>query len=192
MNQLNEIVVTLRPVTVALKLLSIPYYVGGSVASSYHGAVRSTMDVDIVCQMKQDQVGSFASQFGSDFYLSEVAMRQAVVRRSCFNIIHFETSLKVDIFICRERPFDQSCMSRAQLATLGGDNEFIVVPVVTIEDSIVSKLEWYRLTDETSERQWDDVTRLVKLAASRLDLPYLRGAAQTVGVSDLLSRLLGH
>jgi hypothetical protein len=62
--------------------------------------------------------------------------------------------------------------------------------MATAEDSIVSKLEWYRLTDETSERQWNDVTRLVRLLGDHLDITYLRQATDTIGVRDLLDRLL--
>jgi hypothetical protein len=46
------------------------------------------------------------------------------------------------------------------------------------------------LTDETSERQWDDVSRLVRLTGNALDTDYLAASAQMVGVSDLLLRLL--
>jgi hypothetical protein len=62
--------------------------------------------------------------------------------------------------------------------------------MATVEDSIISKLEWYRLTDETSERQWDDVSRLVRLTGNALDTDYLAASAEMVGVSDLLLRLL--
>lgn len=81
-------------------------------------------------------------------------------------------------------------MDRAVAAKLGGDTGFIIVPMATVEDSIISKLEWYRLTDETSERQWDDVSRLVRLTGNALDKDYLAASAQMVGVSDLLLRLL--
>jgi hypothetical protein len=81
-------------------------------------------------------------------------------------------------------------MDRAVAAKLGGDTGYIIVPMATVEDSIISKLEWYRLTDETSERQWDDVSRLVRLTGSALDRGYLAQSAQMVGVSDLLLRLL--
>ena len=75
-------------------------------------------------------------------------------------------------------------------AKLGGDTGFVIVPMATVEDSIISKLEWYRLTDETSERQWDDVSRLVRLTGTALDTNYLAASAEMVGVSDLLLRLL--
>ena len=81
-------------------------------------------------------------------------------------------------------------MDRAVAAKLGGDTGFVIVPMATVEDSIISKLEWYRLTDETSERQRDDVSRLVRLTGTALDTNYLAASAEMVGVSDLLLRLL--
>jgi hypothetical protein len=186
----KEMVATLKPVAAALNLLKIPYYIGGSVASSYLGAVRWTMDIDLVADMREEHIEKFLSQFGEDFYIRESAIRQAVRRRSCFNLIHYETSFKVDVFIARGRPFDQSCMHRAEQAKLEYDIESIVVPMASVEDSIISKLEWYRLTNETSERQWDDVSRLRRLYEGRLDVDYLRLSAEMVGVSDLVLRLI--
>lgn len=186
----DEIVKTLMPVIAAFNRLRVPFYVGGSVASSYHGAVRSTMDIDIVSDLRLEHVEAFLSGFVEDFYVSEIAVRQAIVRRTCFNLINFGTSLKVDVFISRGRPFDLACMHRAEKGCIGGANGSIEVPVATLEDTIISKLEWYRLTDETSERQWDDVSRLKRLAGGTLDRVYLNRSAQMVGVSDLLDRLL--
>ncbi|MFM8214384.1 MAG: hypothetical protein ACKN82_07090, partial [Pirellula sp.] len=123
-------------------------------------------------------------------YVSEIAVRQAIARRTCFNVIHFGTSMKVDIFISRGRPFDLACMHRAEKGRMGGANGSIEVPVATVEDTIISKLEWYRLTDETSERQWDDVSRLMRLAGGTRDRVYLQRSAEMVGVCDLLDRLL--
>ena len=39
-------------------------------------------------------------------------------------------------------------------------------------------------------RQWDDVTRLLKLLRDQADFDYLKTSAQSVGVSDLYERLL--
>jgi hypothetical protein len=44
--------------------------------------------------------------------------------------------------------------------------------------------------NETSERQWDDVTRLIRLLGSPADLARLTDMARSVGVDDLLHRLL--
>jgi len=80
-------------------------------------------------------------------------------------------------------------MRRANVATLG-DSRTIEVPIATAEDAIISKLEWYRLTNETSERQWDDVSRLIRLLGDSADFEYLRQAAESVGVTDLMDRLI--
>ena len=167
----------------------IPHDIGGSVASSFHGATRSTMDVDLVCELTENKVTPFVGRFTKDFYISETAIREAVRRKSCFNLVHLPTSFKVDIFVSRGRPFDLEAMRRANLEVLG-DTSSVSVPIATVEDSIVIKLKWFRLTNETSERQWNDVSRLIRLSGETADLCYLRKAADSVGVRDLLERLL--
>ncbi len=147
------------------------------------------MDVDLVCELTEEQIPSFVKQFGNEYYVSESAIREAVERKSCFNLIHMPTSFKVDVFVSRGRPFDVNSMERAKTHLLGQDHT-VEVAIATAEDSIISKLEWYRKTNETSERQWDDVTRLITLMGSTADEAYLRNAAESVGVEDLLSRLL--
>jgi hypothetical protein len=44
--------------------------------------------------------------------------------------------------------------------------------------------------DHSSQRQWDDVCRLVALHGPVLDLAPIRRMAESVGVIDLLERLL--
>ena len=190
MSDTDDLVDALSPVVAAFRELGILHFVGGSIASSFHGATRSTMDVDLVCELKPEKIEPFINQFDDSFYLSEAAIRDAVRRRSCFNLIHLPSSFKVDIFVSRERPFDREAMQRAISACLGGSRK-VDVRIATAEDSIISKLEWYRMTNETSERQWDDVSRLIQLLGDAADIPYLQRAAESVGISDLLARLLG-
>lgn len=189
MSEYDDLVAALSPVSAALTKLGIRHYVGGSVASSFHGASRSTMDVDIVADMTDSAVSEFLKCFDKDFYVSEAAIRDAIRRKSCFNLIHLPTSFKVDVFVSRQRPFDESAMNRATVEHLG-DSHSLEIHVATAEDVIISKLEWYRKTNETSDRQWDDVTRLLKLLGDTADVEYLKESAQSVGVQDLLERLL--
>ncbi|MFM7034034.1 MAG: hypothetical protein ACKOYJ_02400 [Planctomycetia bacterium] len=189
MSEVDDLVAAITPVAAAFDRLGVGHYIGGSVASTMHGAIRSTMDVDVVCDLKADQVDAFLTAFGGDFYVSEAAVRQAVERRSCFNLIHLPTAYKVDIFVSRGRPFDVAAMERAVPLPLAA-GQSTTVPVATAEDSIVAKLEWFRLGDESSERQWHDVSRLVALHGDALDVAHMRRMAESVGVADLLDRLL--
>jgi hypothetical protein len=188
LSESDGLIDALVPVVEALQKLRIRHYVGGSIASSFHGATRSTMDVDLVAELSEEKISDFVSCFSDDYYLSAAAVRDAVKRRSCFNLIHLPSSFKVDIFISRNRPFDEESMNRATLEQLG-ESPAVQVRIATAEDTIVSKLEWFRLTNETSERQWDDVSRLVKLLGDAVDNDYLRRAAASVDVGDLLERL---
>ena len=189
MDELQELVDSLIPVVGALRRLDIRHYVGGSVASSFHGATRSTMDVDLVCEMAEDHISQFIELIGTDFYVSESAVRDAVEHKACFNLIHLPTAFKVDVFISRGRPFDLESMQRATMQRLG-ETRSVELPIATAEDSIISKLEWYRLSNETLERQWDDVTRLLDLLGEEADRDYLYRSAESVGVTDLLDRLM--
>jgi hypothetical protein len=185
----DDLIDALAPVVEALRQLRIRHYVGGSIASSFHGAARSTMDVDLVTELGEEDISDFVKCFGEEFYLSNAAIRDAVKHRSCFNLIHLPSSFKVDIFVSRERPFDLESMQRAKPARLG-DSKSLEVPIATAEDTIISKLEWYRLTNETSERQWDDVSKLLKLLGDTVDIAHLQRAAAMVNVEDLLERVL--
>jgi len=44
------------PLIFVLDNIGVPYYIGGSVASSVFGLPRSTMDVDVVADIKRSQV----------------------------------------------------------------------------------------------------------------------------------------
>jgi hypothetical protein len=62
--------------------------------------------------------------------------------------------------------------------------------VASAEDIVLSKLEWYRLGGEMSDRQWRDALGVLKVQGERLDLEYMRRMAAGLGVADLLSRAL--
>ncbi|MDA0659923.1 MAG: hypothetical protein O2931_07050 [Planctomycetota bacterium] len=113
MGDTDDLVEALGPFVAAFNNLKIPHYVGGSIASSYHGATRSAMDVDLICEMQVAQIPGFLAQIDERFYVSESAVRQAVERKSCFNLIHLPSSFKVDVFVSRQRAFDNVCMRRA-------------------------------------------------------------------------------
>lgn len=185
----DDLVAALSPVSAALTRLGIRHYVGGSGASSFHGASRSTMDVDRVADMTDSHVSDFLKSFNRDLYVSEAAVREAMRRTSCFNLIHLPTSFKVDVFVSRQRPFDITAMKRATKENLG-DSHMLEIRIATPEDSIISKLESYRKTNQTSERQGDDLTRPLKLLGDAADIDYQRNSAESVGVQDLLERRL--
>jgi hypothetical protein len=189
MHDAEDIVAALQTVRATFNSLAIRYFIGGSVASSFHGAARSTMDVDVVADLQPKHIAPILAAVADEFYASESAIRSAVQRRSSFNLIHLPTSFKVDVFVNRGRDFDESSFARSSVSRLGSPENGIEVPVASVEDIILAKLDWYREGNEASERQWEDVTRLVKLAHKNLNWKYLESIAQGLHVDDLLGRL---
>jgi len=58
------------------------------------------------------------------------------------------------------------------------------------EDIILSKLDWYRLGGEVSERQWRDGLGVLKTRAGALDLSFMRKRAKELKVGDLMDKVL--
>src|SRR5205807_880702 len=109
------VIQALNPVIAALEELGVRYHVGGSVASSLHGLPRSTNDVDVVAELVPGQLGQFISWVENAYYVDLQAAREAVHKRTSFNLIHEETAVKIDIFVSEGGPFDQQEMDRAQI-----------------------------------------------------------------------------
>ena len=65
-------------VTHTLERLAIPYAVGGSLASSVHGVMRSTLDVDILADMRLEHIQPLVAALSEEFYADEEMMRDAI------------------------------------------------------------------------------------------------------------------
>ena len=178
----------LKPVANAFQAMDIKFYIGGSVASSFHGASRSTMDVDLVADIKPKDVDHFVSQLQTEYYVSKSAINDAIARLSCFNLIHLPSSFKVDVFVLKDRPFDINAMNRTVSGKIDLTSD-VKFPIASPEDTILSKLEWFRLGNEASERQWEDVVRVMKVMGDQVDREYLIQNAGELKVVDLLQKL---
>jgi hypothetical protein len=176
-------------VTQTLETLGIPYAVGGSLASSLHGIMRSTLDVDIVTDMRLEHIEPMVAALSKEFYADDEIMKDAIEHRSSFNLIHYETAFKVDIFIRKSRAFDQMQLERRRMSIITTDPEQSVY-VTSPEDVILAKLEWYRMGGEVSDRQWRDIVGVLKTREGELDLDYLQKWANELKVIDLLERVL--
>jgi hypothetical protein len=184
----DPIAVTLLVVEV-LETLDVPYLIGGSLASTLHGVARSTLDSDLVADLPAENVAAFVAQLGDQFYVDEQAIQTAIQQRRSFNLIHLKSMFKVDIFIPKRRAFDQAQLANRTLQ-LVATNPDRTAYVASPEDTILAKLEWYRLSGEVSDRQWGDVLGVLLVQAERLDLAYLRQSAPELGVADLLEKAL--
>ena len=186
--QNEPIEVTLK-VTGIFEQLGVSYVIGGSLASTLYGMVRTTQDSDIVAEMRREHIQPFVSALQDEFYIDEEMIADSIQHNSSFNIIHRETMFKVDVFIPHQRPFLQSQFVRAQRQTFAFEKE-VSAKFASPEDTILAKLEWYRMGGEVSDRQWRDILGVLKTRAGELDLGYLQKWAADLNIADLLKRAL--
>jgi len=174
-----------------LDRMEIPYLVGRSVASSVHGISRPTMDADVVADLLPELVDEFAWLLKPDFYADPITIREALARKRSFNLIHYASTFKIDIFPLRNDSYSRVSFARRefdQSSSFGPKP--IECAVASAEDTILRKLEWYRAGGETSERQWNDLRGVVRVSGAKLDREYMRHWAEYLKVADLLDRLL--
>jgi len=165
--------------------LGIPYFMTGSIASSYYGIPRYTHDIDVVVTISKTDAGDIISSLSSEGYISQEGIRDALTGTGMFNFIHAETGLKVDFWIDRGEPFTKSCFERARKVEL---SEGVWVMMASPEDVLLHKVYWDRLMP--SERQLRDARGIFSVLGEKLDVAYIEKWAKDLGIKDSIQRLL--
>jgi hypothetical protein len=186
MNNFEEIAV-LRTLIDILDKLNIAYAIGGSMASSVYGAVRFTQDADITVEPFSAVADKLYRALKKDFYISKDAMNQAFQNHTSFNVIHSTTAFKIDIFVMADDEFRKQIFSRRKKLLLGKSTEK-PLSFVSPEDIVLLKLDWYRKSDCTSERQWSDILGVLSARESEIDIEYLKRWAEKLGIDKLLEK----
>jgi hypothetical protein len=167
----------LRRILQALDRARIPHMLTGSFASSYHGAPRSTQDIDLVILATGEQLRSLAEFLPArEFYFDLEAALDAERRHGQFNVIDLASGWKVDLILRKPRPWSVEEFERRRQIELFGT----VVSIATPEDVLIAKLEWAK--SGGSGRQLEDAAGILRIQGEELDLSYV---AQWVRRLDL-------
>ena len=188
---MRSVAEALRHLQQSLDRQGIGYFLAGSLASSIHGLQRSTRDIDIVAAIGEQHTARLALDLQGEFYIDPDAAAEALRRGRSFNLIHLASSYKFGIFPVADDPYYRTELERREVQDIVLEEGSTVRSfVATAEDSILSKLVWYRLGGEQSEQQWNDLRGVRAVRGANLDLTYLQRWATHLGVEDLLQRLL--
>ena len=168
----------------ALDRAHVRYTIGGSLASSFAGEPRASLDADIVVEMDRDQVGPFVTALGTAFYSDEETLQRAVETGSSTNVIHQASGVKVDVFVASSALERQQLARRRQVTIEAGRIWYMHSP----EDILLQKLLWYQKGGESSDRQWRDVLGILLVRGDSLDRAYVDDTAATLHLAQLLER----
>ncbi len=114
-------------------------------------------------------------------------MEEALRSHGSFNVIHFATAFKIDLFVRGPSEYEGRLWERRHMLRLS-DESSRDVSVVSPEDIILLKLGWFRQTGGTSQRQWDDVLGVLAVQGDTLDFEYLTASARELGLEELFNR----
>jgi hypothetical protein len=170
----------------ALDRHGVPYAITGSHASSVFGETRFTNDIDVVIQLNsQALLEELLTEFPEGvFYVSEIGARHAVAHGGQFNIIHEDSSQKVDLIIPERIDGPDQLARRTKVAVQSGRDIWFVSP----EDLILKKMDFYR--EGGSEKHLRDIAGTLKISAGRVDLPYITMWAGQLGLSEIWNEIL--
>jgi hypothetical protein len=167
----------LRTVAAALTSAEVPFMLTGSVAAAYHGAPRATVDIDLVIAASPAQLGQVVAELlGAGLYASEAAALETHRTGGMFNVIDSTSGWKVDLIHRKDRPFSREEFARRIATVL----DTVPVAVATVEDVILSKLEWAHLGG--SRRQIEDVATLLRVRHDDIDSAYVARWVALLGV----------
>ena len=169
-----------------LERLEIPYALVGSFASGAYGEPRFTHDIDILVDLKRNQVDGLCDSFPADeFYISRPTVKEAVYRRRPFNVIHTPSANKLDFMLSRDDDWGRSQIARRrQIEVVDGCHAFVASP----EDVILGKLLYYR--EGGSEKHLRDITGILIVSVESVDRDYVRQFAEQLQVSDVWDAIL--
>ena len=188
MNNPEELII-LRSFTDILEQLDIAYAIGGSMASSIYGTVRFTQDAGITVEPFDNLADKLLELLTPEYYISGDAVRQALSEHGCFNVIHLASAFKIDVFIRKNSAFEKQLMDRRKKLKLSDSLEKSF-SVVSPEDIILLKLQWYRDGGCSSEQQWNDALGVLAIQAEKLDFEYLNNWANKLEISELLEKAI--
>jgi len=173
--------------------LGVPYALGGSMASSLLGEPRSTVDVDLAVQLDAATGEALLERISARFYVPVESAREAIRAHSSFNLVDTENALKVDLFVVGDGLLDRMQIQRRVRIGMPGAPDGIWV--TSAEDQVLRKLDWFRNSGSTSERQWRDVVGILRVHGAELDAEYLSESARALDLSgelDEARRQAGH
>jgi hypothetical protein len=178
MTDLQGLLVRLRRL---LDEAGVPFMIAGSFASTTHGLPRTTQDLDIVIDPPDAAcIDALVGSMSSDaYYVDAGTARDALRRRSMFNVVDHASGWKVDFIIRKNRDFSRGEFARRMELPLLG----VPVFVASAEDTIVSKLEWSR-SSGGSERQRRDVAGVLATMGDQLDRAYVERWVRELELQD--------
>jgi hypothetical protein len=140
--------------------LGAPWAATGAIASIIYGEIRTTLDIDIIILLDPRAVAALAHVFPeTEFYCPPrdvVEIERARQRRGHFNLIHFDSGFKADVYVSTDDSLHAWAIRNRRLVNTEGMQLWLAPP----EYVILHKLEFFR--EGGSEKHLRDIRGIVQ------------------------------
>jgi predicted nucleotidyltransferase len=160
------------------------YFVTGSMASMNYGEVRSTVDLDIVVDLRYSDANMLTEHFAlPHWYLDRKAMLNAMQDCTSFNVIDNESIYKIDFMVVDASGYNKVRFDRVRARTVGG----VPVKMSAPEDVILMKLKFHQ--EGGSDKHLRDIASMFKVSGDEIDRLYLEKWAAELGIAEELTKV---
>ena len=160
--------------------LGVPWAATGSIASMIYGEVRTTQDIDVIVLLHAGAIVLMEKVFPeTEFYRPPrevIQVELARERRGHFNLIHFESGYKADIYLSADDPLHAWALRNRRAVEIEDEQLWLVPP----EYVIIHKLEFFR--EGGSEKHLRDIRGM--LAVTDVDRELLDREINARGLGE--------
>lgn len=160
----------LKNISSFLETNNIPYMITGAWSAIFYGRPRASHDIDFVVELPIENEDAIIKKFETlpeEFLVQPEGIKEALMHKSMFNVLHLPTMLKLDFWILTKEEFDKSRFKRRKKVELLGKKMEMATP----EDTILQKLVWYKMAP--IEKHLVDAAFVYQIQKKSLDEKYL-------------------
>jgi len=192
--QPTELLAVMLPARRALEKLRVPYYLGGSIASSLHGMQQLAQDIDLVVDLGDQTLPSLFAVLEQHYLFDEDEAREAVREHRPFPLIHLDSLMKVDVVFPKRDAFAPSMCQLIRGHTL--DERYPPIQLASATEMLLFKVQRYQRDEQArtdgmqDDAEWNDILGMLKVQGLDLDLPLLEEWAGALDMTDTWRRAL--
>jgi hypothetical protein len=170
----------------ALDRHGITYAITGSHASNIYGETRFTNDVDVLIDLSSQQLlTDLLKEFPEgSFYVSDIGARHAVDHGGQFNIIHEDSSQKVDVIIPDRAAQPNQLQGRHKVQIAPSRELWFVSPEVLI----LKKMDFYR--EGGSDKHLRDIASILRISEGKVDRDFIANWAAKLDLTNIWQQIL--
>jgi hypothetical protein len=192
-----DLLAVLKPILCILTSAGIPYYLGGSLASSLHGMQQLAQDIDLVIHPRSLSLSY--KKLWNETHVSAlkecyVIDEEAVQRNESLSLLHLDTLMKVDVIVPQREAFDLAMAQHIEMHLF--DEHHVAFPVACAVEMILWKLVRY-YADKTTRQDgmeddagWNDILGMLKVQGPCLNTALLEQWAEKLEVGGILEQAL--